>query len=561
MHMLARSRLALLLALCPAACVEWPEFPEGECEDGPCDTETTTEDSVSASITLTHTGDPSSDGSAGTEGGTGSSTSGSESGSDSETSSTDEGPPPAIDDVTLTPATITKNGTIAVEVRATASDAVRLRLEDGSVRELSQSDPGTFVGEFAVMTGLDNGSRAAKLVPSRDGIDGLQIKSPYTVALPEPGTELFWEAADSLSIGRGWVAALATLPSGDIVELGTHLVNDDEQRCYLRRRTQGGAWGSPDIIKLLPGDGCEAVDLVIREDGTIHALLAWRIAVNSWGWWLGELPSWGDKPLTIASGPAGEGAKALAYRDGQLAVCGVTPTEFGDLDAFVDVIDGGQERYQLDHFPDDTEPQLEHTFDETPAACAFLGEDLVALVGDVKGDHDGDKKIYSRRFFVPVDLSADEPTDLVIAATDGLTQTFATALDIRDGGDILIAGYGCDEPCTESQGLAWTLSHEGDELSVAPLGLFSDPLLAPHTLRWSPAGYIIVGNGGHLGDDATFTLRAYAPGDFKQPLWTYSRKDPFLTHIPTALALGRFGEVYSGGLGASKYPALACVGG
>jgi len=363
------------------------------------------------------------------------------------------------------------------------------------------------------------------------------------------------------AIGQGWVGALATLPSKDIVELGTHIIDGDQQRCYLRRRTPGGAWGSPDIIELLPGDGCEAIDLAIREDGTIYALLSWRIAVNSWGWWLGELPSWGDTPFTIASGPAGEGAKGLAYRDGQLAVCGVMPSEFGDLDAFIDVIDGGQERYRLDHFPGRSDPQLEHTFDETPAACTFLGEDLLALVGDVNGDHDLEKEDYTRRFFVPVDLNADEPTDFMIAAADGLTQNFATAIDVSDDGHILISGYGCDKPCAEAQGRLWTLSPEGDELSTASLGLFSEPILAPHTLRWSPAGYLVVGNGGLAGDDATFTLRAFAPGSFDQALWTYTRKDAFLTHIPTALTIGRFGEVYSGGLGASEYPAIAYVGG
>jgi len=99
-----------------------------------------------------------------------------------------------------------------------------------------------------------------------------------------------------------------------------------------------------------------------------------------------------------------------------------------------------------------------------------------------------------------------------------------------------------------------------DELSSTSLGLFSEPLLAPHALRSIPAGYALVGNGANADDDDAFVVRAFAPGS-SEPLWTFSRIDDFQTHVPMALEVGEFGEVYAGGLGASLYPAVAYIAG
>lgn len=560
----SRSRLALALALSTLACAPWPEFPEDGCEAESCES-TTTGGPATASITLTHTGgDPSgSDSGTGTSVGT-DSTSGSDSGPDTDAPTTEgaDVEPPIILDVTLTPTTVTKNGEITVDVTTSENETegVRLRLDDGTTRELTQTRPGHFTDKIYAYTGLDNGPHAAKLIPWRGDTDGAQVKEPYTVSLPQPSTEIYWEAADSLAIGQGWVAAMGTLPSGEIVELGTRVTEDDKRRCYLRLRTDEGAWGSPNIVHLLPGDECEAVDLVVREDGTIHTLVAWRIAPNSWGWWLSDIPTWDSEPLTLAAGPAGEDATALAYRDGQLAVCGSAPSGFGDLDLFVDVVGDEQPRQSVDYISKDTDPNTPHKFDEIPRDCLFTGDNEIAVVGEAYGEHEKDAGDHSRRFLLSVDVETPTAPNFAVAKAGFASQSIATAVVLDDFGNLLVAGYVCGEPCVEAEGFLWTLSTEGDELSSTALGLFSEPLLAPHALHWSPAGYALVGNGGNAGDDDSFVVRAFAPGD-GEPLWTYSRHDEFQTHVPMVIEVGDFGEIYAGGLGANVYPAIAYIAG
>jgi hypothetical protein len=60
-------------------------------------------------------------------------------------------------------------------------------------------------------------------------------------------------------IGPGQVAAMGVLPTGEVVELGTHSPMG-ETRCYLRRRDKGGMWGADDVVDVLPGIKCAAID-------------------------------------------------------------------------------------------------------------------------------------------------------------------------------------------------------------------------------------------------------------------------------------------------------------
>jgi len=557
----SRSLLASALVLGALSCAPWPEFPESDCDGEPCGDGSSTGDPPTASITITDPWGGSRDSEGGTDSGTGTST---DSDSDSDTeSSTTEGAdeePPAILDLTLTPSTITKNGVITVDVSASQSDGVRLRLDDGSVHELVQTEPGHFSGPFSVLTGLANGTHSAKVVPRREGVEGLQAKADYTVDLPELGSELHWEASDSLLLGRGWVVAMGNLPSGELVELGTRIDDDKKRRCYMRKRTTQGAWGSPDVVELLPGDECEAIDLVIREDGTIHALLSWKIAPNAWGWWLSDIPAWGNDPITLAAGPAGQDAKALAYSDGALAVCGSAPSGHGDVDAFVDLVGDGEGPRWLDYLPDDGLPEDKHTFDESPADCRFLDGELVALVGDAYGKHIANEAAFSRRFLATIDLNVLDELGFAVTQAGFTSQSFATAVDLSGSGEVLVAGYTCGQPCSAVEGMVWTLSPQGDELSASSVGLFADPILAPQALKWSIAGYVLLSHGGYVGDDESFIVDAFAPGSYSEPLWSYTRHDPFQTHIPLALTVGRFGEVFAGGLG-EQFPAVAYIGG
>jgi hypothetical protein len=120
-----------------------------------------------------------------------------------------------------------------VTVNAEDADGVRMTLEDGTA-ELLESKPGVFVGAIAVTTGLLNGAHLAVLTPWAEGeSEGEAVEASYTISLPKPGGELFWETGDL--IGAGQVKAMAVLPGGTILEMGQRDV-DGKPRCYLRRR-------------------------------------------------------------------------------------------------------------------------------------------------------------------------------------------------------------------------------------------------------------------------------------------------------------------------------------
>ena len=178
---------------------------------------------------------------------------------DPDTSTTGEPATPTIVSFELSPNPIEFNGLIAVTVTADA-DAVRMQLDNGDVIELTPGEPGMFHGEIAVLTGLINDDgHVALLTPRRGEVEGETVPAPYTVALPKPGSQGLWETGNL--IGEGRVVAMAVLPNGQVVELGT-LTIDGTSRCYLRRRTKGGAWGDNDVRLLAPEDACEAIDLI-----------------------------------------------------------------------------------------------------------------------------------------------------------------------------------------------------------------------------------------------------------------------------------------------------------
>jgi hypothetical protein len=69
-----------------------------------------------------------------------------------------------------------------------------------------------------VTSGFLNGSHLALLTPWASEGEGEAVEASYTIALPTPGSELYWETGDL--IGAGQVAAMAVLPDGTILELG-----------------------------------------------------------------------------------------------------------------------------------------------------------------------------------------------------------------------------------------------------------------------------------------------------------------------------------------------------
>ena len=460
---------------------------------------------------------------------------------------------PLILSFELTPNPIGQNGPIAVSVQTEYASGVRMELDTGDVIDLAPREPGVFSGEIAVLTGLDNGPHTALLTPWQDVVDGATVEAPYEIALPTPGTQGFWETGDL--IGPGWVVALATLPTGEVVELGTHTPNG-ESRCYLRRRDKAGVWGAKDLVDVLPDVKCAAIDLKIDDDGGLF-VLANREGGDGVRWWLAQFPGWGQDAQNIGLGAKEEIAVALAHHDsGMVAVCGTVPSGQADeVDAmarlFQPNIPGG-EPWIVDYAP--WEP---HQFAERAQDCVFTG-DTLALVGDAFGKHDMGNVNRDRLFILRLDTGTNAAT-WTVAGPGIKSQSGAQAVDIDDSERLVVAGYTCDADCQPEgdvriydakDNLAWQVS----------LGMFPSKKFAVQDLAWSPAGDVVVATGGLKGNEAAFTVRAFAPSQV-EALWTFTHKDLQVLQVALALAIGRYGEVYAGGFGANGYPAVAFIAG
>jgi len=457
---------------------------------------------------------------------------------------------------------IQKNGPLRVYAETIHSDGVRVELDDGAVIELTAEVAGIFRGELAITSAFANGDRTAKLVPYREGYgDGEPALGSFTVELPVMGDELIWNVDKSL--GKGWVADVELLPNGDIIEFGT-LTSDSGRSCFIRRRDPEGASAPEEVVILLDGEQCEAVGLEVRGSNQLF-VLATVEDEDGKRWWLGDMPGWKSTIFPYAQGEVGETAMAFDLRaDRTAVVCGTKPSGYGDLDTFASVLEPGEEPVMrtFDYVPKGSE--TEHKYDETPRDCLFLGKDRILLAGEAYGRHDPkDDELYQRRFFLPVDLTAedsDDPPPFVVAAGWGpgnATQSVATAADVDGLGRLLLSGYTCAEaPCKERQGYIWVHHPDGTLDWFTSLGLHDYPELAPIGVRAHPAGYAVVGSGGLGGE---FTLRAFTVGEHV-PLWTYARSDPFQVHFPVAVSIGPYGQICAGGFGSGIYPGLACVG-
>lgn len=463
--------------------------------------------------------------------------------------------PPEILEVSLTPTPILHNGPVLVEVSTAGADGVTLELEDGSVFELDDLGGGSFSGEIPVLTGFENGEHTATLRPWRDDLIGEDVLASYVIDLATPGSEMFWETGDL--IGAGSVAALGVLPGGDLVELGTRQV-DGKVRCYLRRRDKIGGWWEDDVIDLVAGELCSAVDLKIREDGSIYVLLD-RYINNSSRWWLGEIAVWGGPVKSLRLGGAGETAAALAVRPGAVAICGSTPTGGEDkIDAATWVLSGQTwESRVFDYQPKEiADPNLfgEHIHD-----CVYSGETLI-LSGAIFGKHETDWDPALDRHLLLAVQPSPEKLQWTIASGEQTAQSNATAVAVDDQGRIMTAGYTCDEACDGPKGDLRIYDAVDGLIWQAPLGSWPTTAFAPHDLEWSPAGYAVLVTGGTSGDETSFSVRAFDPYKM-DPVWTFSRADAQMMHMAQTLAIGPYGEVYAGGWGATGYPAVAYIGG
>lgn len=461
--------------------------------------------------------------------------------------------PPEILTFKLTPDPIHFNGVVTVTATAAHADGIRMALDTGDVIELVPAGPGEFTSEISVLTGLFNGSHVALLTPLLGDLEGEPVAALYEVALPEPGSQGFWETGDIIGIGQ--VEAIGTLPTGDVIELGT-VNKNGAPRCYLRRRNKGGAWGPEDLAAILPDSDCSAIDLQVDDQGAMFVVVN-RHGIDGMRWWLAKIPAWGLGATNLGIGSKGETAVALArHASGVVAVCGSAPVLPADVDAVAWIFPPNLpgETRAFDYEPKGKDP---HVFSERTRDCVFAG-DTLALVGEANGLHGEEKDERDRLFILRLDTAADTAA-WTVASPGVKTQSAAQAVAVDHQDRLIVAGYTCDDAC-QPEGDLRSYDLQGELASQVSLGLFPNKQFAAQDLAWSPAGYAVVATGGMKGNEAAFTVRAFSPAKVA-PVWTFTREDDQLLHLALALAIGPYGEVYAGGLGANGFPAVAYIGG
>jgi hypothetical protein len=208
------------------------------------------------------------------------------------------------------------------------------------------------------------------LTPWREMLVGESVEVDYVIALPKPGDETNWKIEGP----QGSVAAIAVLPDGRPVELGTYQ-EMGEPRCYLHLRDKHGK------VRGVRGPAagsayCRAIDLKIdRDTGRMHVLVE-REKGDDTVWWAGELSAWGKGPKNIGTGAVGDTAYALAARPDVVAVCGsrAVPTMSTSSTRSRCCCAPGEpaEARVFDTCPA-VSKEGEHTFTETARDCAFSG--------------------------------------------------------------------------------------------------------------------------------------------------------------------------------------------
>ncbi|MBK8265579.1 MAG: hypothetical protein IPK80_30155 [Nannocystis sp.] len=543
----------LLIVACALAACEPPWHPLHQWEESETSTENSTSSGELTGLVTGTSSETTSDTSSGSA-----SESAGETGDETTEAATGEPiEPPTILDVELTPNPIVFNGPIAVTVNAAQTEGVRMTLTDGAEVELDAADePGVFAGEIAVTSGFLNGSHLALLTPWAGEGEGEAVEASYTIALPTPGSELYWETGDL--IGAGQVAAMAVLPDGSILELGQRLV-DGKSRCYLRQRDKGGGWKQDELVEILPAMDCLAVDIKVSPSGSIF-VLAKRVLNNEIRWWLGEIETWGASPVHRGLGEKNQNAAALAvHGSGMVAVCGDTPTQQLDAkDAAAWLVRPKLpgEAWTFDHVGEDF---VKNKFAESTQDCAFAGDTLV-MVGEARGKHDkGKEQFFDRHFLLRFDTTT-MTAGWTVAGGQVDLQSGATTVVVDDQGRYITGGYVCGDPCDKPMMELRAYNPSGALFWKTQIASVTNKNWGPHDLVWSPASYAVIALGGTMGGEFAFSVRAYSTAQL-DPLWTYSRKDNQYIQMAYALAVGLFGEVYAGGFAMNGYPAVAYIAG
>ncbi len=153
----------------------------------------------------------------------------------------------------------------------------------------------------------------------------------------------------------------------------------------------------------------------------------------------------------------------------------------------------------------------------------------------------------------------DDDATWTVAGPGPNVQSRALALDVDDKGRYYLAGYTCDDDC-KPDGEVRVYESGGALAAQVQLGPLGSLWLGPHDIAWSPAGYAVVAFGELQGQDSVFKVQAVGANK-PQPLWTFFPKDQQGQQLGLAVAVGPYGEVYTGGIGADGHPAFAVIGG
>jgi hypothetical protein len=460
--------------------------------------------------------------------------------------------PPAIIKVTFTPDPVTAAGAVGVVVETAHADGVTMAGLSDTPIGLVEDRPQKFVDEtsIAIVSAEANEEQhCGTFTPWRDGAPGAAEVACFTVQLPPGGTETYWEGAPDK--GTGSIAALATLPDGHVVEFGTYYLNN-QARCYLRLRDEGGAWGADDFVDSFVAETCTATDMAVTDKGELY-LLANVTTNGDTRWWLGLMAGWKGATKKVGGGIAGATGRALAReKDGErVAVCGTYPTQAPDItDAAVWFFQQGKPglNRQFDHVPAD---EKVHSMRETPFDCAFVGSDLV-LAGEARGKHPGEEVVRRRHFLLEYG-SGWPDGHYSVAGPDKGIESGASALAIDGDGNSITAGYRCGDPCDEVPELR-AFAPGGQQIGHTTL---PSNLLTPLDLAYSPADYVVL-TTGTAPDPSLFVVQAWRVGE-KTAVWPYEHKGAPSSEVGTAVTIGPFGQVYAGGISAAGYPAIVFI--
>lgn len=149
--------------------------------------------------------------------------------------------------------------------------------------------------------------------------------------------------------------------------------------------------------------------------------------------------------------------------------------------------------------------------------------------------------------------SSGEAT-LPTTGTSETTETTETSGTTDAGGSTTTAGYACGAPCTKAAELR-VFAPGGAQISQASLPA---NVLAPLDLAYHPAGFVVLASGRQQGNDTVFVVQARDVAA-NGLIWSYEHQGAPASEVATAVTIGRYGQVYAGGISAFGYPAIAYI--